>query len=56
MYRTSLVIIENKPLQGEARPLLRDGVWAYFPDNDRRSIHYSLHKDWFKVLLSASMY
>ena len=32
MYRMT-VIIENKPLQP---------VWAYFPDNDRCSMHFPL--------------
>ena len=34
MYRTSQVIIENKPLLP---------CQAYFPDNDRHSINYPLH-------------
>ena len=51
MYRTSRVIIESKPLEGEARHVRRcpvrsvSTVWAYFPDNDRRSTHNPLHRD-----------
>jgi hypothetical protein len=45
MYRTSPVIIENKSLQGEQDTSAAHWcpvrlVWAYFPDNDRRSIPY----------------
>ena len=47
MYRKSQVIIENKPLQGEARHLhfvsVSYSVWAYFPNNDHHYIHYPLH-------------
>ena len=45
MHRPSPVIVENKPLQGEARHLRCASVcpvWAYFPDNGRRSMHYPL--------------
>ena len=42
MFRTSSVIFQTKPLQGEARRLRIASVF-YCPDNDRRSIHYPLH-------------
>ena len=57
MLRTSPFIIENKPLQGEARRLRCAPVsclpcpGAYFPDNDRRSIHYPLHIPLLRVCL-----
>ena len=46
MYRTSPVIIENEPLQGEqdTNAQRRCPVGANFPYNYLRSIHYPLHK------------
>ena len=60
MYRTSRVIIESKPLEGEARHMRRcpvrsvSTVWAYFPDNDRRSTHNPLHRDFQRPKDSCS--
>ena len=46
MYRTSPVIIENEPLQGEqdTNAQRRCPIGANFPYNYLRSIHYPLHK------------
>ena len=47
MYRTSPVIILNKPIQGKARPLRFTWVSCWpcpglFPNNDVRCVHYPL--------------
>ena len=48
MYRTPVIIGQISPFRAKQHPTAsRRGavrpVGAYFPDNDRRSIHYPLH-------------
>ena len=38
-------LVANASRRGAVRP-----VGAYFPDNDRRSIHYPLHNEWQYII------